>query len=183
MAALKDRMKAEETQWAPHFQYLLDDYLNKVLVETVQRFFEKEPMDAPGYADLVARRRELLTHRNDIGEDRLQEQEGLERSEELQQRVRVAEEQLARASAVLKAIRCLSMKRSSDWPGKDVTWRPLSDGVVCWVAVVGATWRRRQHSLRERRGRTSGPSREQKEAWERRFSKTGRIGGLRPETL
>ena len=57
-------------------------------------------MDAPGYADLTARRRELLTHRvggqKDIGEDRLQEQEGLERSEELQQRVRVAEEQLAR---------------------------------------------------------------------------------------
>ena len=25
------------------------------------------------------------------------------------------------------------MKRSSDWPGRDVTWRPLSDGVVCWV--------------------------------------------------
>ena len=82
LAALEDR---EETQWAPllhlHFPGLLDDYLNKVLVETGQRFFKKEPMDAPGYADLAARRRELLKNRlearKDIGEDRLQEQEGL----------------------------------------------------------------------------------------------------------
>ena len=83
MAALEDRVKAEETQWAPllqlHFPDLLDDYLNKVLVETGQRFFKKEPMDAPGYADLAARRRELLTHRLEARKDRLQEQEGLER--------------------------------------------------------------------------------------------------------
>ena len=69
-----------------------------------------------------------------------------------------------------------------------MTWRPLSDGAVCWVAVTGeprrgTTRRCRQHSPRERRGRTSGPSQEQKEAWGRRFSKAGRIGGLRPETL
>ena len=119
LAALKDRVKAEETQWAPllqvHFPDLLDDYLNKVLVETGQRFFKKEPMDAPGYADLAARRRELLTHRlearKDFGEDRLQGEEGVERSEEIQQRVRVAEEQLARTSAVLKAIRCRLRRR------------------------------------------------------------------------
>ena len=47
----------------------------------------------------------------DIGDYRLQGQEGLERSEELQQRVRVAEEQLARTSAVLKAIRCRLRRR------------------------------------------------------------------------
>ena len=39
LAASEDRVKAEETQWAPllqlHFPDLLDDYLNKVLVETV----------------------------------------------------------------------------------------------------------------------------------------------------
>ena len=113
LAALEDRVKAEETQWAPllqlHFPDMLDDCLFKVLVETGQRFSKKEPMDAPGDADLAARRRELLTHRlearKDNGEDRLQGQEGLERSEELQQRVRVADEQLARTSAVLKAIR------------------------------------------------------------------------------
>ena len=50
LAALEDRVKAEEMQWAPllqlHFPDQLDDYLNKVLLETVQRFFKKEPMDA-----------------------------------------------------------------------------------------------------------------------------------------
>ena len=65
LAALEDRVKAEEC--APllqlHFPDLLDDYLNKVLVETGQRFFKKEPMDAPDYADMAARRRELLPHR------------------------------------------------------------------------------------------------------------------------
>ena len=113
LAALEDRVKAEESQWAPllqlHYPDLLDDYLNKVLVETGQRFFRKEPMDAPGYADLAARTRELLTHRlearKDMGEDRFQEREGLERSEDLQQSIRVADEQLARTSAVPKAIR------------------------------------------------------------------------------
>ena len=87
LAALEDRVKAEEMQWAPllqlHFPDQLDDYLNKVVVETGQRFFKKEPMDAPHYADLAATRRELLTQRleagKDIGEDRLQGQEGLER--------------------------------------------------------------------------------------------------------
>ena len=96
LAALEDRVKAVETQWAPllqlHFPDQLDDYLNKVLVETGQRFFKNEPMDASGYADLAARRRELLTQRlearKNIGEDRLQGQKGVERSEELQQRVR-----------------------------------------------------------------------------------------------
>ena len=38
LATLEDRVKAEETQWAPllqlHFPDLLDDYLNKVLLET-----------------------------------------------------------------------------------------------------------------------------------------------------
>ena len=67
LADLEDRVKAEEVQWAPllqlHFPDQLDDYLNKVLVETGQRFFKKEPMDAPGYADLAAVRRELLTQR------------------------------------------------------------------------------------------------------------------------
>ena len=105
LAALDYRVKAEETQWAPllqlHFPDQLGDYLNKVLVETGQRFFKKEPMDAPGCADLAVRRRELLTQRlearKSIGEDRLELQEGMESSEELQQKVRIAEEQLARS--------------------------------------------------------------------------------------
>ena len=119
LAALEDRVKAEEMQWAPllqlHFPDQLDDCLNQVLVETEQRFFKKEPMDAPGHADLAARRRELLTQRlearKNIGEDRLQGQEGMERSEELQQRVRVAEEQLVGTSASLKAIRLRLRRR------------------------------------------------------------------------
>ena len=191
-------MNAEETQWAPlqlHFKNLLDDYLNKVLVETGQRFFKKEPTDAPGHADLAARRRELLNHRlearKDIGEDRLQGQEELERSEELQQRVRAAEEQLARTSAALKAIRCRLRRRRQSfyeeelrlaWKRRDLAatfrWSRLLEG-----PRRGTTGRCRQHYPRERRGRSSGPSRERKEAWGRRFSKTGRIGGLRPETL
>ena len=57
-----------------------------------------------------------------------QGQEGMERSDELQQKVRIAEEQLARTSASPKAIRLrlrrrrqTFMRRSSDWPGRDGT--------------------------------------------------------------
>ena len=53
----------------------LDDYLNEILVETGQRFFKKEPIYAPDYSDLAAKRRELLVQRlearKSIGEDRL----------------------------------------------------------------------------------------------------------------
>ena len=60
LAALEDRVGAEEARWTPllelHYPDLLDDYLNKILVETGQRFFKKEPMDAPGYSDLAAKR-------------------------------------------------------------------------------------------------------------------------------
>ena len=88
-----------------HYPDLLDDYLNENLVETEQSFFKKEPMDAPDYSDLAAKRRELLEARKSIGEDRLLGQEGVESAEELQQRVRTAKEQLASTSAILKAIR------------------------------------------------------------------------------
>ena len=67
MAALEDRVKTEEAQWSPllqlHYPDKLDDYLNMILVETGQRFFKKELMDAPGCSDLAAKRRELLSHR------------------------------------------------------------------------------------------------------------------------
>ena len=161
LAALEDRVKAEETQLAPliqlHFPDLSDDYLNKVLVETGQRFFKKEPMDAPGYADLALRRRELLKNRfearKNIGEDRLQVQEGLESSEELLQRVRAAEEQLARTPAALKAIRCRLRRRRQSfyeeelrlaWKRRDLAatfrWSRLLGGRR-WGAqgVVGST--------------------------------------------
>ena len=79
LAALEDRVKTEEAQWSallqPHFPDKLDDYLDKILVETGQWFSKKEPMDAPGYSDLAAKRRELLSHRlearKNVGEDRL----------------------------------------------------------------------------------------------------------------
>ena len=116
---LEDRVGAEEAEWTSvlrlHYPDQLDDYLNKVLVETGQRFFKKEPMDAPSYADLAAKRRELLAQRlearKSIGEDRLLGQDGVDSTEELQQKVRTAEEQLAQTSAALKAIRLRLQRR------------------------------------------------------------------------
>ena len=180
LAALEDRVKAEETQWAPllqlHFPDQLDDCLNKVLVERGQRLLRQVMQTwqreggsysrngwRPGRtsARIVSRGRRAWNVRS-----------------ELQQKVRIAEEQLARTSASLKAIRLWLRRRrqsfyeeGSHWPGRDGTWRPLSDGAAC-----------RRHFPRGKRGRTSGPSQEQKETWERRFSKAGQDGGLRPET-
>ena len=119
LAALEDRVGAEEARWTPllelHYEELLDDYINEILGETGQRFFKKEPMDAPDYSDLAAKRRELLAQRlearKSIGEDRLLGQEGVESAEEPQQRVRTAKEQLASTSAILKAIRLRFRRR------------------------------------------------------------------------
>ena len=169
LAALEDSVKAVEMRWAPllqlHFPDQLDDYLNKVLVETGQRFFNKKQMDAPGYADLAARRRELLTQRlearKNIGEDRLQGQEGLERSEELQQRVRAAEEQLARTSAPLKATRLRPRRRRQSFYEEELrlAWKRRDLAATFrWSRLLGGRrWgsRCRQHSPRERRRRTS----------------------------
>ena len=119
LAALEDRVGAEEARWTLllelHYPDLLDDYLNEILVKTGQRFFKKEPMDAPDYSDFAAERRELLAQRlearKSFGEDCLLRQEGVESAEELQQRVRTAEEQLASISAILKALRLRLRRR------------------------------------------------------------------------
>ena len=51
LAALEDRVGAEEARWTPllqlHYPDLLDDYLNEILVKTGQRFFKKEPRWTP----------------------------------------------------------------------------------------------------------------------------------------
>ena len=74
-----------------------------------------------------------------------------------------------------------SMKRSSNWRGRETSLGGhfQMESFAGWPSLGGPkrgiTGRCRQHSPRERRGRTSGPSRKQKEAWRRRFSKTGWI--------
>ena len=62
----------------------------------------------PKRRGLLAQR---LEARKSIGEDRLQGQEGVESTEELQQKVRTAEEQLANTSAILKASRLRLRRR------------------------------------------------------------------------
>ena len=198
LAALEDRVKAQETQWAPllqlHFPHQLDDYPNKVLVETEQRFFKKEPMDVPGYSDMAAKRRELLPQRlearKSIGVDRLRGQAGLGRTEELQQKVRTAEEQLGGTSASLKAIR-LRLRRQIRGGAPAGLEETGSGGHVSMEPVVGwSTMGSQEEGLqgvvggfpRRRRGRTSGPSQERKEALKRRFLKAGQGGGLKLAT-
>ena len=182
---LEDRVKAEEMQWAPllqlHFPDQLDDYLNKVLVETGQRFFKKEPMEAPGYADLAARRRELLTQRLDsrqnIGEDRLQGQEGLERSEELQQRVRVAEEQLARTSASLKAIRLRPRRRRQSFCEEELrlAWKRRDLAATFrWSRLLGG----RRWGVKKRDYRALSAALPSRKAWQDEWTNPGAEGGM-----
>ena len=121
LAALEDRAGAEEARWTLallqlHYPDLLDDYLNKILVETGQRFFKKEPMDAADYSDLAtkaegatcaaARGQEEHWRRSPSGAGGC-----VESAEELQQRVRTAQEQLANTSATLKTIRLRLRRR------------------------------------------------------------------------
>ena len=99
---------------------------------------------------MAAKRRELLAQRLEarmsIGEDRLLEQEGVESAEELQQRVRTAQEQLASTSAILKAIRLRLRRRRQSfyeeelrlaWKRRDLAatfrWSRLLGG-RCWGA-------------------------------------------------
>ena len=178
LAALEDRVKAEEMQWAPllqlHFPDPLDDYLNKVLVETGQRFFKKAPVDAPGYADLAVRRRELLTQRlearNNIGEDRLQGR-----------RAWNVRRSFSRRSASHRRRQPFSLAWKRGDLAATFRWSRFLGGRR-WEPRRQTTGRCRRHFPRRRRGRTSGPSQEHKEAWGRRFSKAVQSGGLRPAT-
>ena len=166
LAALEDRVRAEETQWAPllqlHFPDLLDDYLDGVLVETGQRFFKKEPMDAPGCADLAARKRELLTHRLEARKDI---------GEELQQRVRVAEEQLARTSAALKAIRCRLRRRRQSFHEEELrlAWkRREMESFAGWPSL----------GAKKRDYRALSAALSSRKAWQDEWTKPGAEGGM-----
>ena len=160
LSALEDRVRAEEARWTPllelHYPDLLDDYLNEFLVETGQRFFKKEPMDAPDYSDLAAKRRELLVQRlearKSIGEDRLLVQEGVESAEEFQQRVRIVKEKLASTSAILKAIRLRLRRRRQSFYEEELrlAWKRRDLAATFrWSRLLGGRrWRAKKRDYR-----------------------------------
>ena len=182
LAALEDRVRAEEARWTPllelHYPDLLDDYLNEILVETGQRFFKKEPMDAPDYSDLAAKRRELLAQRlearKSIGEDRLLGQEGVESAEV---RVRTAEEQLANTSAILKTIRLRLRRRIQSFYEEELrlAWqrRDLA-ATFRWSRLLGG----RRCGTKKRDYRAMSAARPLKKAWQDEWTKPGAEGGM-----
>ena len=190
LAALEDRVKTEEAQWSPllqlHYPDKLDDYLNKVLVETGQRFFKKEPTDAPGYSDLAAKRRELLSQRlearKSIGVDSLRGQDGLGRLEELEQKVLTAEEQLASTSAFLKAIRVRMRRRRQGFYEEELrlAWKKTDLAATFrWSRLLGG--RRWGAKKRDYRAMTAAlPS---KKAWQDQWTKPGAEGGMSATVL
>ena len=185
LAALEDRVGAEEARWTPllelHYPDLLDDYLNEILVETGQRFFKKEPMDAPDYSDLAAKRRELLVQRlearKSIGEDRLLGQEGVESAEELQQRVRTAKEQLASTSAILKAIRLRLRRRRQSFYEEELrlAWKRRDLAATFrWSRLLGG----RRWGAKKRDYRAMSAALPLKKAWKDEWTKPGAEGGM-----
>ena len=190
LAALEQRVKAEEAQWSPleqlHYPDKLNDYINKALVETGQRFFKKEPMDAPGYSDLAAQRREFLSQRlearKSIGVDRLRGQDGLDRLEELERKVRIAEEQLASTSAVLKAIRVRMRRRRQGFCEEELrlAWKRRDLAATFrWSRLLGG--RRWGAKKRDYRAMTAAlPSRR---AWQDEWTKPGVEGGMSATVL
>ena len=172
LAALEDRVKAEEMQWAPllqlHFPDQLDDYLNKVLVETgsdssrknrwMRQAMQNWQREGGSYSRNGWRPGRTLERIVSRGRKAWNVRRSFSRGSRNSWRVH---QHLSRQSDFAYGDEdSPSVKRSSDWPGRDVTWRPLSDGAVSWVAVVvgprrGTTGRCRQHSPRERRGRMS----------------------------
>ena len=151
-----------------------------------ERVFKKEPMDAPGYADLAARRRELLKNRlearKDIGEDRLQEEEGLESPEELLQRVRAVEEQLVRTSAALKAIRChLRQRRQSFYEEElQLAWKRRDLAAIFrWSRLLGG----RRWGSKKSDHRALSAALPSRNAWKDEWTKPGAEGGMGASVL
>ena len=122
-------------------------------------------------------------------------QAGLERSEELQQRVRIVEEQLARTSAVLMAIRLRLRRRRQSFSEDELrpAWKRRDLAATFrWSRLLGG---RRWKGQEEGQQGVLSAALSSRKAWQdewtkpgaeggmgrRRFSKTGR-NGLRPET-
>ena len=185
LSALEDRVGAEEARWTPllelHYPDLLDDYLNEILVQTGQRFFKKEPMDAPDYSDLAAKRRELLAQRlearKSIDEDRFLGQEGVESAEELQQRVRTAKEQLASTSAIFKAIRLRLRRRRQSFYEEELrlAWKTRDVAATFrWSRLLGG----RRWGAKKRDYRAMSAALPSKKAWKDEWTKPGAEGGM-----
>ena len=185
LSALEDRLRAEEAQWTPllslHYPDQLDDYLNRVLVETGQRSFRKEPMDAPGYADLAKERRELLTQRlearKSIGEDRLLGQEGVESTEELRRKVIFAEEQLAQKSATLEAIRLRLRRRRQSFYEEELrlAWKRRDWAAMFrWSRLLGG----QRWGAKKRDYRALSAALPSRKDWKDEWTKAGAQGGM-----
>ena len=69
--------------------------------------------------------------------ERVSGQDGLDRLEELERKVRIAEEQLASTSAVLKAIPVRLRRRRQGFYGRGEIWRRPFAGVGFWAVDVG----------------------------------------------
>ena len=138
-------------------------------------------MDAPDYSDLAAKRRELLVQRLDarksIGEDPLLGQEGVESTEELQQRVRSAKEQLASTSAILKAIRLRLRRRRQSFYEEELrlAWKRRDLAATFrWSRLLGG----RRWGAKERDYRAMSAAHPLKKAWKDEWTKPGAEGGM-----
>ena len=195
-------MRMEESQWSPLLQLhnpdQLDDHLNKIKVETGQRFFKKEPMDAPGCSDLAAKRRELLSQRlearKSIGVGRLRESwtgaHGAARAggPHLQRNSWPALQSLSRQFGCGCVVGGGLLRRgSSVWPGRDgrgshFSLEPSVGRSTLGRQERGTAGRCRRRCLPRRLARMSGPSQGLKEVWAPRFLAAGQSGERRRVT-
>ena len=133
----------------------------------------KSRLDALGYSEMAAKRRALLSQRletrKSIGVDRLRGQGGFGRLEELEQKGRTAEEQLASTSAFLKAIREAPSGLEEKGPG----------GYLSLEQAVGWSTMGRQ----EEGHRAMTAALPSKKAWHDEWTKTGAEGGMSATVL